>query len=143
MTKKSLIALSICLVLGAGIAAYVWATVCCGGEGALCHGGTQKVPETDCDYYFHVDHDLPSYGEGHTVWVYIKQGDLTAVRYTMNLQTPDPQPVCMLFGRAITMAASNDYTYWFVCWVGGEECDRDPEDPAVYSINLDANCDPQ
>jgi len=143
ISKRALIVLAICLVLGGGFVAYVWATGCCGAAGELCHGDTEKVDETDCDYYFNVDHDRDTFGEGHTVWVYIKQGDMTAIGYTMNLQTPDPLPVCMEFGKVVTMAASNDYTYWFRCMVGGHECDRDPEGSAVYSLNLDANCDPQ
>ena len=143
MKRRLLITvLAVCLVGAGGFALKLWADGCCTGD-PLCNGGSTKVAGTDCDYYFHVDHDRDSYGEGHTVWVYVKQGGLSAVGYMCNLQTPDPQPVCMEFGRTITMSSDNDYTYWFECWVGGSMCGRDPDGSAVYSLNLDSNCNPQ
>ena len=140
MTKKSLIVLSLCLLLGAGFAVYVWANGCCSDESTLCDGGAVRVPETDCDWAFYVHHDRDSWDSGHQIYVYIQEeGEPTPIRYLTNLQTPGPQPVCMLFSRVVTMSANTEYSFWFECLVGEEEeqCDYDGD----YTLALDSNCD--
>ncbi len=133
--------MSICLVIAVGIVAYVWASGCCGDDSALCNGGCVRIPETDCDWAFYVNHNVFDWGEGHTVWVYVKEvGGPVALRYLLNLVTPDPQPICMFFSNSVTLRPSNNYQFWFKAFVGDIEYDREPPGTAVFPLSLDADC---
>ena len=69
MSKKSLIVLSICLVMLAGVVAYVWANGCCTGD-ALCHGSV-VAGVNSCEFYFTVDHHRQE-GDQHSVKLWIQ-----------------------------------------------------------------------
>ena len=72
MSKKSLIVLSICLVMAAGIAVYVWANGCCEDPYDLCNPSVEKDGQTECDYEFNVDLEKDCV-TGSTVKVHYKK----------------------------------------------------------------------
>jgi len=121
MSKKSLIVLSICLVMAAGIAVFVWANGCCDGD-ALCHG--DDVHRGDCNFYFTVDHDRQE-GDQHEVRIVIqKQGDPTPILYLMDIKSGWPYPVCVTYDRLLNLDPNSTYYYVFVC----DDCNgRDPD----------------
>jgi len=123
MSKKSLIVLSICLVLGASIALYVWANGCCEGD-PLCYGDV--VHRGDCNFYFTVDHDREE-GDQHQVRIVIqKEGDLTAVPYMMEIWSEWPYPICVTYDLLLNLDANSTYYYVFDCATEG--CSgRDPD----------------
>jgi len=133
MNKRSLVVLSICLVLGAGVVGYVWANGCCDGD-ALCNGDV--VHQGSCNFYFTVDHDnIDPMHAGVKVYVQ-KDGDLTAVGYLMTITGESPYPVCVEFHKTIPLDANSTYYYYFICLGCGG---RDP-DEETYTL-LTGDCD--
>ena len=121
MSKKLLIVLSICFVIGLGIALYVSADTCCSGD-ALCNGGV-VAGVNSCEFYFTVDHDRVE-GDQHSVRLWIqKEGDPSEIPYMMQIVGPPPYPICVTYDRALTLDANSTYYYYFKC----EDCSgRDP-----------------
>ena len=112
MTRKSLIALSICLVMAAGIAATVWAFSCCDNR-CLCNGGKVRVPDS-CMFVFFVDHDKDC-GTGHDVFLYLKEwGDPGYTSFMMGASGP-PWPACIPYSKLMTLNANTTYHYYFKC----------------------------
>jgi len=125
MNKRSLIVLSLCLVIGAGFAVYVWASGCCGGEPGppcVCNGECFQVVDT-CLFDFDVDHSRDC-GIGHDVYLYIKaQGGEEYTAFLMTLQTPGPPfPLCMQYGVELELEPNTVYYYYFGCADCEEEC---------------------
>jgi len=117
MTKKALIVLAICLVMAAGIVAYVWANGCC-EEDNLCKGGHSALG--DCDFLFTVDHDRETGGGSHEVTLYIKKfGGPEYTAFTMATMSLYPYPVCVTYGKELNLDANSTYVYYFAC----NDCD--------------------
>ena len=134
MTRKSLIVLSLCLLLGAGIAVYVWASGCCPDDN-LCNGTVTGLGE--CEFLFNVDHDRDNGGGSHEVHLKIKKsGDETYDAFMMEVQSVWPYPVCVTFGKSLDLEATTAYLYYFECATEG--CGRDPSSGA-YNFNT-GNC---
>ncbi|HUT02751.1 MAG TPA: hypothetical protein VM163_02535 [bacterium] len=127
MSKRSLIVLSICLVVGAGIALYVWADNCCSGD-ALCNGGV-VAGVNSCVFTFSVYHNLVD--PPHDVYLYIKKdGDPAFVPHLTEIGE-SPQPLCVLHVVALELDENSTYYYYFQC----EDCDsRDPDGSLPYSL---------
>ena len=113
MTKKSLMVLSICLVLSAGIAVYVWATGCCEGQAKLCNGWAAKDGQTGCDYEFNVQLDR-SCVTGATVKVFYQKasGGLIYNQMLANI-SPTPYDWCVDFRVSGVTLDSSNWVYWF------------------------------
>ena len=121
MSKKSLIVLSICMLLGAGIVAYVWASGCCGGDPGeppcICHGSDQQVGSS-CDWTFSVDHSREC-GTDHDVYVHVSADGGPYSAFLMTPQSVYPYPICMLYQETLPLNANTTYDYYFGC----PECD--------------------
>jgi len=130
MTKKSLMLLFVCLVLGAGIAAYVWAD-CCSGD-ALCHGGV-LAQLGGCVFVFEVDHNWVE--EAHDVYLWImKDGDPAFYPHLMEVRE-SPQPLCLLHTLPLELDANSTYIFYFTC------ADCSGKDPNVGTHNvMTGNC---
>ena len=125
MNNRSLVVLSICLVIGAGIAAGVWAYVCC-DEVCLCNGGRVQVPDS-CLFRFQVDHDREC-GTGHDVYLYLRaQGEPAFTEFLMNAPPPPPPPydACMEYYTTKMLEPGTVYYYYFGCADCDEECCHD------------------
>ncbi|MBN2209072.1 MAG: hypothetical protein JW759_07230 [Candidatus Coatesbacteria bacterium] len=135
MTKKCLIVLSVCMLIGAGIAVYAWAS-CCSGD-ALCNGGVINIADT-CNFYFTVQHNRQD-GDQQSVKVWVqKDGDLTAFGYMMQIYSDPPYTFCVTYQKTLLLAANSTYYYWFTCTTDG--CTgRDPNQGA-YTL-LTGDCD--
>jgi len=134
MSKKSLIVLSICLLLGAGIVAYVWANGCCDGD-PLCHGRNGKIGGTECDYEFEVDLDVDCIKTTTVRLVLTTVGGTTDYYMCQILEDP-PYDMCVPLGVRVTLDGSKDYTYCFETLIGCEG--RDPDEGVVL---LFPDCD--
>lgn len=138
MTKKSLIVLSVCLAIGAGIAVYVWASGCCPDDDNLCHGGVISVG--DCEFLFTVDHDRDGGGGSHEVHLFLKKtGGLSFDSFLLTVQSPWPFPVCVEYGRLLELEPNTTYYYYFVC----NDCSPPSFDPGIgsnYTLNT-GDCD--
>ncbi|MCD6326713.1 hypothetical protein J7M28_04055 [bacterium] len=132
MTRKSLVIMSICLLLGAGFAAYVWASACCGEvEGCLCNGWCSCNDEEDCEYDFNVYLDSTKV-TGTSVRVYYEKeaGGPTHNTMLTRVDLP-PYNLCVLYRQTVELDPV-DYLYWFEST--GECTDRDPEDAAKHLL---------
>ena len=132
MSKKSLIALSICLVMAAGIALYVWADTCCSGD-ALCDG--QRTGEIDtCNFHFSVYHDKVD--PDHVVYLWIKsslEDEYTAFMLSIH---SDPTPICTRYVTTLELDPRTRYYYYFAC----ANCPSSDPDEGYYDFNT-GNCD--
>jgi len=136
MTKKCLIVLSVCLVIGAGFAAYVWATGCCPGDN-LCNGGVTRVLGQSCRYHFQVYHDRDTGGGTHQVYLYILGGDWEDFTSFLTVVTGlPPYPVCVPYYCDLTLEANTSYQYYFSC----NGCVSTDPDTNTYSVNT-GDCD--
>lgn len=117
MTKNSLIVLSACLLIGAGIAGTVWAYCCCTNS-CLCNDGVVQIVDT-CWFKFDVDHDKDC-GTGHNVYLYLKENG--ALDFTAFMMTPGgpPYPSCILYTTSLELDANTGYWYYFVCPTCGQ-----------------------
>ncbi len=122
MSKKSLIVLSVCLVIAAGIVAYVWASGCCGEDHCICNGNALQAVET-CDWHFTVDHSREC-GMGHDVYVYMKgQNGDPYIGILLSLETPGPPyPICTQYAGTLELNPNTVYYYYFRCADCEEEC---------------------
>jgi len=115
MSRKSLLVLSACLMIGAGVGVYVWAD-CCNGV-PMCHGGVVNLINS-CDFYFTVDHQRQD-GDQHQVKIWIqKDGDPTAIGYMMAILGDPPYTVCVTYDKTLTLDANSTY-YYFACATTG------------------------
>ena len=119
--------LSICLVMAAGIVAYVWASDCCGGDSGkkpcICHGNALQAVET-CDWHFTVDHSGDC-GMGHDVYLYMKaqEGPDEYTGFLLTRETPGPPfPICIQYGTVLELEPNTVYHYYFGCADCDEEC---------------------
>jgi len=121
MTRKSLMVLFVALAIGAGIAASVWAYVCC-TNWCLCSGSHAGVPDT-CLFDFDVHHDRDC-GVAHQVYLYIMpEGGQGYTQFLTTLVTPGPPyPVCLDYRCELELQANTVYYYYFRCPVCDEEC---------------------
>ena len=134
MSKRALIVLAICLVLGGGFVAYVWASGCCENDN-LCNGTVAS--QGDCEFLFNVSHDRDNGGGSHDVHLKIKEsGEETYDSFMMETQSIWPYPVCVVFGKSLELDANTAYDYYFVCATQG--CGREPDD-GCYGFNT-GNC---
>jgi len=126
MSKKSLIVLSVCLVIAAGIVAYVWASGCCGGDPGetpcICNGARFHIADT-CRWHFTVDHSREC-GMGHDVYVYMKgQNGDPYIGILLSLETPGPPyPICTQYAGTLELNPNTVYYYYFRCADCEEEC---------------------
>ncbi|MBN2208474.1 MAG: hypothetical protein JW759_04185 [Candidatus Coatesbacteria bacterium] len=137
MSRKSLLALCVCLMIGAGVAAYVWATGCCDGLAKLCNGSAAKEGGTECDYEFNVDLDRGCV-TGATVRVYY-QKDSGGMIYNQMLAifSQPPYDWCVDYRVGGVTLDSDDWRFWFT--VTGSCTDRLP--PGSLYFLLETSCD--
>jgi len=128
MNKRSLVVLSICLVLGAGVVGYVWANGCCHSDN-LCHG--KVLGKIGCRFYFTVEHDRQEEDQ-HAVKIWIeKDGDPTAVGYMMQIVGDPPYNICVPYDKELTLDADSTYHFYFSC----VDClSRDPNGTDRYTL---------
>ena len=137
MSKKSLVLLSICLLIGAGVGLKLWADGCCQTD-PLCHGAARKVMGTNCDYEFTVDLDS-QYVEGTTVKLFLSKSGQAYVGYMMQL-AEEPQDMCANYTLVEELDPQATYSYYFQSYGTGAGGDPDYEDePTEYALVLD--CD--
>ena len=124
MNKRLLTVLSICLVIGAGIALYVWASGCC-PTGPLCNGGAAKLP-SGCDYAFTVQLDVDCV-ESASVVLHLRKNSQDYDYFPMQL-VEDPQDMCADYYVVVyDLDPEASYSYYFDSR-GGEFCsDREPD----------------
>ena len=131
MSKKSLILLSICLVMAAGIAVYVLADGCCPTD-PLCHGCAAKLPG-GCDYAFTVQLDVDCV-ESASVALHLEKNSLGYLYFPLQL-LEDPADMCAdYYVPVYDLDPEASYSYYFNS-NGGEGCSgRDPDVGAVLLI---------
>ena len=137
MSKRLLTVLSICFVVAAGIALYVWAD-CCTGVPVLCDPLASKVGESDCDYQFDVHLDSQCVTTA-TVKLYYHETPGGGWNWHMmtTVEGP-PYPDCVTKRVTLTLDDTKTYGYYFVST--GPSCsDRLPDGNAEYA--LDPDCD--
>jgi len=134
MTMKSLIVLSVCLVLGAGIAGTIWA--CCSGD-ALCNGSAWKVYGEGCNYVFQVNLNRDCV-DMTTVALKLTKVGSSEITYMMAVvdQGP-PWPDCVRYRVTRPLDPDTDYSYYFDTETGCPG--RDPDQGQVL-MNTD-ECD--
>jgi len=128
MSKKSLIVLSVCLLLGAGIAVGVWASCC--PAAPICNGTAEKIVSEDCDYQFTVDLNSDCM-EGTIVELHIKAGDAGWVAYMMQLAGVQDQ-CAQYFVELYGLDPELRYDYYFTA--KGYCTGQDPSDPVHYAL---------
>ena len=113
MSKRLLTVLSICFVVAAGIALYVWASGCCDDDacanGNMCHGGATQL--NACNWQFHVDYVYDEYS-GQAVYFYIRTDGGSWAYFQMS---PNElvHPPCKRFHYNKALTANTDYEYYF------------------------------
>ena len=124
MTNRLLTVLSICFVIGLGVALYVWADSCCSGD-ALCNGSCGKIGGTECDYEFEVDLNAECL-ETTTVRLVLTVVGGETHYYMCQIWEDPPYDMCVPFGAEVTLDGSEDYTYYFETKTGCSG--RDPDE---------------
>jgi len=137
MSRKHLLVLCLCLVIGAGIAVYVWATGCCPEGHVLCDAFASKVGDTGCDYTFGVNLARDCAGSA-TVKLWYHETPGGSWNWAMMAIIDDwPYPPCVRMRRTLTLDGDKTYGYYFEST--GTNCnERLPAYPLEYS--LDPNC---
>ena len=137
MNKTLLTVLSICFVVAAGIALYVWAD-CCTGPDVLCDKEVTKVGESDCDYQFDVHLDSTC-ATTATVKLYIHETPGGGWNWYMMTTVDDPPyPDCVTKRKTLTLDGTKTYGYYFES--EGPNCDdRLPDGNLEFA--LDPDCD--
>ena len=132
MSKKLLTVLSICLVIGLGVALYVWADSCCSPD-ALCNGSVTAMVDT-CRFRFSVYHDLVD--PDHTVYLWIKSSPEEEYTGFMLSVHEYPTPLCTLYVTTLELDPNTTYYYYFAC----ADCSGREPDIGVDDFNT-GNCD--
>jgi len=112
MSKRLLTVLSICFVVAAGIALYVWASGCCSGD-PLCNGSATKVVGEGCYYDFEVYLDRDCV-DTTTVRLKIREhgtGNFSA--YMCLIMEEPPYNQCVRYGVRLQLDPDKEYDYYF------------------------------